>query len=101
MQAVAKPGSGKTFGYLLPAMSKLLSGRQDSAPCRVLILVPTRYVHLLLLTIDGILHRWHHGLELAILMLRVIYETGQSHHTCAELPRVANHSLSLSSHWMS
>ena len=96
MQAVAKPGSGKTFGYLLPAMSKLLSGKQDSAPCRVLVLVPTRYVRLLVLTIDERLHCWHHGLELSVLMLRVVYETGQSHHTGAELSRVASHRLSLS-----
>ena len=49
MLAVAEPGSGKTLGYLLPALSWLMR-RQAKAPEQnhkgpaVLILVPTRQV---------------------------------------------------------
>ncbi|CAL5229519.1 g12859 [Coccomyxa viridis] len=42
VQAVAQPGSGKTFGYLLPALPKLISAKKSSQARTVLILVPTR-----------------------------------------------------------
>ena len=42
VQAVAEPGSGKTFGYLLPAV-KFLHNQAADARRRVLILLPTRW----------------------------------------------------------
>ena len=46
VQAVAEPGSGKTFGYLLPTLPWLLAAKQGPVrPSRskVLVLVPTRW----------------------------------------------------------
>ena len=57
MLAVAEPGSGKTLGYLLPALSWLVQRRAEAAQQghkrpAVLILVPTRRV-------GGALIPWH------------------------------------------
>ena len=49
VQAVAEPGSGKTFGYLLPAV-KFLHNQPADARRRVLILVPTRWARVFLRT---------------------------------------------------
>lgn len=45
VQAVAEPGSGKTFGYLLPTVPWLLAKQGPGRPPRskVLVLVPTRW----------------------------------------------------------
>ena len=42
---MAEPGSGKTFGYLLPAV-KFLHDQAADARRRVLILVPTRWARI-------------------------------------------------------
>lgn len=40
--ARARTGSGKTLAYLLPALQRIVTGKNSRQPWQVLVLVPTR-----------------------------------------------------------